>query len=101
MRFRRRQPIARQMEAAPFQFAPPDWFGFFEGHGWRPLEMKYLVIEGQRLGRPVPLPALLKLALRVRRALGPAASASGFKKFAGYVLLGPRAPFARRASPAT
>lgn len=90
MRFRRRQRIARQMEAAPFQFAPPDWFGFFEGHGWRPLEMKYLVIEGQRLGRPVPLPTLLKLALRLRRALGPASVAGGFKKFAGYVMLGPR-----------
>jgi O-methyltransferase involved in polyketide biosynthesis len=27
---------ARFMPNAPFRFAPKDWFGFFEAHGWRP-----------------------------------------------------------------
>ncbi|MES1165392.1 MAG: hypothetical protein ABUR63_06540, partial [Verrucomicrobiota bacterium] len=49
----------------------------------------YLAIEGERLGRPAPLPRLLKAAVRVRKLLQPPTTPNGFKEFAGYVLLQP------------
>ena len=89
MPFHRRLRVSREMRAAPFQFEPPDWFGFFGEHGWRAADIKYLAIEGERLGRPAPLPRLLKAAVRVSKLLRPPATANGFKEFAGYVLLQP------------
>ncbi|HVY37026.1 MAG TPA: SAM-dependent methyltransferase [Polyangia bacterium] len=89
--FRKRLRVSRAMRAAPFQFEPPDWFGFFAGHGWRAADIKYLAIEAERLGRPAPLPALLKAAVRVSKLLGPPQAPDAFKKFAGYVLLEPLA----------
>jgi methyltransferase (TIGR00027 family) len=89
MPFYRRLRVSREMRAAPFQFEPADWFAFFGDHGWRPADIKYLAIEGDRLGRPAPLPALLKAAVRVRKLLQPPSAPNGFKKFAGYVLLQP------------
>jgi len=89
MRFRKRLRISRQMRAAPFQFAPPDWFAFFEAHGWRPLDITYVPIEARRLGRPPPLPRWVKLAVRAARLLRRSGAPDGFRKSVGYVLLEP------------
>lgn len=90
IRFRKRTRIASQMRAAPFQFDPPDWFTFFETHGWRPADITYIPIEARRLGRPAPLPRWVKLTMRAARLLRPAGPADGFRKSIGYVLLEPR-----------
>ncbi len=89
VRFSKRLRLRRPMPAAPFQFEPPDWFAFFEAHGWRAADIKYLPIEARRLGRPAPLPPWLKLALRVGGVLGPAAGLDGLRKSTGYVVLEP------------
>jgi hypothetical protein len=44
----------RFMQAAPFLFEPKDWFGFFEEHGWKAQEVRYLSEEAERLYRPMP-----------------------------------------------
>jgi methyltransferase (TIGR00027 family) len=77
------------LKNAPIQFAPKDWFGFFEQHGWRPKETRYLVEEGDRLGRPVPLPPLRLLWVRLRaRTLSPERRAA-LKRSLGYFTLEP------------
>jgi len=87
--FRKRLRASRAMRAAPFQFEPPDWFGFFDARGWRAADIKYLALEGERLGRPAPLPPLLKVAVRVSKLLRPPETPNAFKEFSGYVLLQP------------
>ncbi|HXU61820.1 MAG TPA: SAM-dependent methyltransferase [Polyangia bacterium] len=89
VRFRKRLRVSRQMRAAPFQFAPPDWFDFFEAHGWRPRNINYLPIEARQLGRPAPLPRWIRLAMRATRWLRPASALDGFRKSIAYVLLEP------------
>jgi len=34
---------ARFMRNAPFRFAPKDWFGFFDQHGWRARDVRYIL----------------------------------------------------------
>jgi len=46
----------RRMKNAPFQFSPGDPFSFFNKHGWKERETRYLVPESKKLGRPAPLP---------------------------------------------
>lgn len=45
----------------PFHFFPKDWAGFFKQHGWEIAEMRYMNIEGHRMGRPAPAPFLFKM----------------------------------------
>ena len=45
-----------QLKNAPMRFQPDDWEEFFRAHGWRAAETRYLPIEGERLGRPFPMP---------------------------------------------
>ncbi len=45
-----------ELKNAQLRFQPKDWEGFFRAHGWRAAEMRYLPIEGERLGRPLPMP---------------------------------------------
>jgi methyltransferase (TIGR00027 family) len=89
MRYRRRLSATRQMRQAPFQFAPDDWFAFFAHHGWKPAEVHYIADEAARRRRPIPLPRLVRLLLKVRRLLSSPARRDAFRKFAGYVLLKP------------
>ena len=44
------------LKNAQLRFQPENWEQFFRAHGWRAAETRYLPIEGERLGRPVPLP---------------------------------------------
>ena len=68
---------------APFRFAPENWEKFFADAGWTRAEMKYLVEEGVRLGRPPPAPWWLKLAFR----LTPREKRREMARMTGYALL--------------
>ncbi|MGO8842091.1 MAG: class I SAM-dependent methyltransferase [Methyloceanibacter sp.] len=81
---------ARFMRNAPFRFAPKDWFGFFDQLGWRARDVRYISEEAERLGRPIPLPFLLKLWVRLAGAFIPRARRERMKRFAAYVLLIPK-----------
>ena len=89
--YRKKMGISRKMSEAPFLFEPPDWFTFFAQHGWKPSEVRYLAPEARKLGRPIPLPPLMRLAMRAARLLAPASKSEGLQKFAGYVVLAPTA----------
>jgi methyltransferase (TIGR00027 family) len=89
MRFRHRNRMGRKMRNAPFKFAPKDWFGFFNQHGWRSREIHYLAEVGERLGRPIPLPSLLKVAIKAWGMFMSTERRDALRKFAGYVLLEP------------
>jgi methyltransferase (TIGR00027 family) len=84
-RFRRR--MRRQMKNAPFKFAPPDWFGFFEERGWHLKEIRYLGEEADRLHRPVELPLPLKMLMGIRGLFLSASKKAAFKKYAGLMWL--------------
>jgi methyltransferase (TIGR00027 family) len=81
---------ARFMRNTPFRFSPKDWFGFFGQHGWRPREVRYLLEEAERLGRPIPLPLLLKVWVRLLRPFVSRARRARMRQFAAYVLLIPK-----------
>ena len=89
MKFRHRKGLGKKMQNAPFKFAPGDWFGFFRQHGWQPKEIRWLAAEGERLGRPIPLPLLARLALNVLGFFMTKERRDALRKFAGYVLLEP------------
>jgi methyltransferase (TIGR00027 family) len=46
---------------SPFRFFPTDWFAFFEDCGWAPHETRYLLDEGEKVGRRFPLPLFARL----------------------------------------
>ncbi len=46
----------RRLKNAPMQFRPARPYEFFIKHGWKERETRYLAIEGQKLGRPFPMP---------------------------------------------
>jgi methyltransferase (TIGR00027 family) len=81
---------ARFMRNTPFRFSPKDWFGFFDQHGWRPREVRYVLEEADRLGRRIPLPFLLKVWVRVLRPFISRARRARMRQFAAYVLLIPK-----------
>jgi methyltransferase (TIGR00027 family) len=86
LRFRRR--MRRKMKNAPFKFAPPGWFGFFEEHGWHLKEIRYLGEEADRLHRPVELPLPLKIIMGIRGLfLSASQKVTLFKKSAGLAWL--------------
>ena len=82
-KYRSRGRMRRLMQNAPFKFAPQDWFGFFEAHGWRSSDVRYLVEEGERLYRPIKLPAPLILAFLTRGIFASKEQRAAFRKFQG------------------
>jgi methyltransferase (TIGR00027 family) len=76
----------RQMENAPFQFLPDDWFGFFEKLNWTARETRYLVAESERLGREIPTPWWAKII----RFFAPKKLRQILDRMMGYVLLVPK-----------
>jgi methyltransferase (TIGR00027 family) len=80
---------SRFMRNAPFRFAPKDWFGFFDQHGWRPRETLYILEEAERLGRPLPLPFRLRVWVKLVGPFISRARRDRMKRFAAYVLLIP------------
>jgi O-methyltransferase involved in polyketide biosynthesis len=55
-RYRKQSGVSARMREAPFLFRPGDWFHFFAERGWRVREIRYLPIEGRKMGRPFPVP---------------------------------------------
>ncbi|MFN2601337.1 MAG: class I SAM-dependent methyltransferase [Gemmatimonadaceae bacterium] len=55
-RWREQRGVSDRMREAPFLFRPGDWFEFFRQRGWRVHTIRYLMIEGKRIGRPFPVP---------------------------------------------
>jgi methyltransferase (TIGR00027 family) len=74
---------------APFKFAPEDWFGFFEVHGWRPREIRYLPDEADRLHRPMHSPPFLRIVFLIRGLFASKEQRAAFRKFQGYAMLEP------------
>jgi methyltransferase (TIGR00027 family) len=90
-KYRKKSGVERHLKESPFKFHPPEWFGFFAAHGWRPRETHYLAEIGARLGRPAPLPLIPRLLLKLSDLLKPG-TPNPFMRFSGYVLLEPAAP---------
>lgn len=63
------QSFRKRLGNSPFQFFPPDWFGFFNKAGWKQKEIRFLNDEGDKVGRKFPLPFPLSL---LRFVLNPA-----------------------------
>jgi predicted O-methyltransferase YrrM len=94
--YRERAGVSRQMGNAQFRFHPEDWFGFFAHHGWYSREVKYLPLEGRRLGRRAPLPRRYRIISALTRPFASQEARRRLGRFSGYVLLepvlAPRAP---------
>jgi methyltransferase (TIGR00027 family) len=45
-----------KLHDVPFQFVPDNWAAFFASHGWKVKAMHDLADEGERRGRPFPVP---------------------------------------------
>jgi hypothetical protein len=75
----------KEMKNAPFLFDPLNWWDFYKTHGWKEKEMRYLGHEGDKLGRPFPLPPVFKL---IRFLMGKGRDES-FKKMSGYAIMEP------------
>jgi methyltransferase (TIGR00027 family) len=86
-KFRQRMQRRRMMQNAPLKFWPADWFGFFEAHGWRRKEIRYLAEEGDRLKRPIRLSIFLKFVLHLRMVFLSKGRRGASKRFVGYALL--------------
>jgi len=89
IKYRRSKGMDRAMGNAPFRFTPDDPFAFFNDHGWRVEEIRYLAEEGERLHRPTPLPPLTKIVLAFWGLFLPTERKKAFKQFVGYMLLMP------------
>jgi methyltransferase (TIGR00027 family) len=81
---------ARFMRNAPLRFRPQDWFGFFAARGWQAREVRYIAEEGQRLGRPIPLPLLFTLRVKFAGLFATPERRENMKRFVAYVLLTPK-----------
>jgi hypothetical protein len=81
---------ARFMRAAPFLFQPKDWFGFFEEHGWHAEDVRYLGDEAEQLHRPMPLPPLMKVWLKLISAFVSRERWRAMQRHVAYVLLVPK-----------
>jgi methyltransferase (TIGR00027 family) len=89
MRYGRRAGYRRSMRNAPFRFGPADYFGFFRQHGWGAGEIRYLWDEGQRLGRPLPLPRIVRWSFALLRLFSSPRRRAELRRSMGYVLLEP------------
>jgi methyltransferase (TIGR00027 family) len=91
LKFRKKR-MGRVTTNAPFLFDPPEWFPFFEAHGWKRKEVRDLFVEGQRLGRPFPAPFILRVVMALTRLRGNRRLQNGFSQSMGYVLFEPTSP---------
>jgi methyltransferase (TIGR00027 family) len=68
----------------PFLFNPENWTEFFKNTGWSVKEMRYLSVEGGKLGRSTPMPFYYRYFLRF---FVPASKRESLKRLTGYALL--------------
>lgn len=90
VKYRGRNGMHRHMQNAPFKFAPDDWWGFFEKHGWWAKEVRYLMHESQKYKRPLKLPPVMKAMFYARGFFISRERREAFLKSAGYVMLEPK-----------
>jgi methyltransferase (TIGR00027 family) len=88
-KYRGRGGVLRKMRNAPFKFMPKDWFGFFESHGWQPKRVCYLAEEAEHLARPITLPGLPGIAMKIHGLFLSGKRRAALRKFQAYVLLAP------------
>jgi methyltransferase (TIGR00027 family) len=86
---RERAGVDKEMGKIAVKFRPPDWGGFFHSHGWRMREMRYLPIEGKRLKRAMPLPAMTRLVIELVRPFTPREKREAMARTMGYARLVP------------
>ena len=77
----------KMMKNAPFQFYPPDWFGFFNALGWKEQETGFASDVAKEFGRRQPLPWFAYLLI----PLMPKKVKEQMARMMGYTLLN-RAP---------
>jgi methyltransferase (TIGR00027 family) len=85
----RQRRMGHRMRNAPFKFQPDDWFAFFEKHGWRCEQIRYLAEEARRLKRPLRLPLFIKVIWGIRSLFMSEEQRAAVRKIAGYALLEP------------
>jgi methyltransferase (TIGR00027 family) len=88
--YRGRNGMHQHMQNAPFKFAPKDWWGFFDAHGWKQKDIRYYWEEAQRRKRMLVLPLRMRLIFRVRGLFVSKRQREAFQKLAGYVLMEPK-----------
>lgn len=86
-KFRKQSDVKKALEHAPFLFEPKNFFLFFADLGWEPQDIRYLPEESEKLKRPLPLPLLLKIFLKIVSFLAPQQRRLELKRIMGYVLL--------------
>jgi methyltransferase (TIGR00027 family) len=91
VKYRGRNSMHEHMQNAPFQFAPEDWWGFFEARGWRAKEVRYYWEEAERRKRQLQLPWHMRVMFALRGLFLSKQRREAFQKLAGYVLLEPKA----------
>lgn len=89
IKFRQRLWSRRWARDVKFKFNPGDWFGFFSGHGWHPLKLRYLAEEAERLHRPLEMPRLIRIYFKIRGLFRSKERRAASRKFLGYALLEP------------
>jgi hypothetical protein len=72
----------KKLAKAPFRFSHPEPFALFAAHGWRVKHDIVAIDEGERLGRPFPIP----YPWRLLAPLMSKAKWDRFREGAGYVL---------------
>lgn len=87
--YRRRSGMSQAMKNAPFLFEPKDYFGFFAQIGWKPKETRYFAIEAERLRRPAPFPATIRLVMWIMQLIASPERRREMKRYAGFVLFEP------------
>ena len=97
--WRRRNEKKMKLQNAPFHFQPEDWFGFFREHGWRAKEIRYIPEEAEKLNRPLPLPFLFGLWVKLTSLINRGQRPHAFRKSTAYALLEPVEAFARSQVP--
>jgi len=73
----------KQMDNAPFRFAPAEGTGFFEPLGWREVEWRSTLEEARRLRREMRGAWIMRLAL----SLSSARKRAEMRRFSGYPML--------------
>jgi methyltransferase (TIGR00027 family) len=74
---------------APVHFAPDDWSSFFGEHGWTVTDIRYLVEEGARCNRSLPLPLIFRIGIEVLHLFGMSGPRERMRHLLAYVMLKP------------
>jgi methyltransferase (TIGR00027 family) len=64
------KPLKMYFKDAPFQFAPKNWFKFFEELGWVPKEVLTTYDEARRVQRPMPMKFLFGVLQFMQKSAG-------------------------------